>query len=64
MGDCGLVVALLMIYILHYRRDPKLWELCYIPYYWAEGFTLGCERFRLGRNSDWVVKKGRLGCSH
>ena len=24
---------LLMIDILHYLKDPKLWELWYIPYY-------------------------------
>ena len=22
-----------MIYTLHYRNDPRLWELWYIPYY-------------------------------
>ena len=24
---------LLMIQVLHYLKDPKLWEFCYIPYY-------------------------------
>ena len=24
---------LLMIYILHYLKDPKLWKFWYIPYY-------------------------------
>ena len=24
---------LLMMQILHYLKDPKLWELWYIPYY-------------------------------
>ena len=24
--------VLLMVYILHYLKDPKLWELWYIPY--------------------------------
>ena len=26
-------LLLLMIYILHFLKDPKLWELWYIPYY-------------------------------
>ena len=30
MGDCGLIV--LMDKILHDPKDPKLWELWYIPY--------------------------------
>ena len=28
-----LLPLLLMIKILHYLKDPKLWELWYIPYY-------------------------------
>ena len=27
------LLLLLMIKILHYLKDPKLWELWYIPYY-------------------------------
>ena len=27
------LILLLMIEILHYLKDPKLWELWYIPYY-------------------------------
>ena len=26
-------ILLLMIDILHYLKDPKLWELWYIPYF-------------------------------
>ena len=25
---------LLMVEVLHYLKDPKPWELWYIPYYW------------------------------
>ena len=28
-----LVYSLLWIQILHYLKDPKLWELWFIPYY-------------------------------
>ena len=30
---CGLSLIRLMDKILHYLKDPKLWELWYIPYY-------------------------------
>ena len=29
----GLGKVLLMIQILHYLKDPKLWELWYVPHY-------------------------------
>ena len=34
-GHAGFVssTVLLMIEILHYLKDPKLWKLWYIPYY-------------------------------
>ena len=53
-----IMTILLMIEILHYLKDPKLWELWYIPYYGScriyiinhrvllkgsfKGFHLGC----------------------
>ena len=34
---------LLMIEILHYLKDPKLWELWYIPYYgYCRMYTINC----------------------
>ena len=27
------ILLLLMVKILHYLKDPKLWELWYVPYY-------------------------------
>ena len=29
----GLLILRLMIQILHYRKDPKLWDFWFIPYY-------------------------------
>ena len=31
--NCNPAVLLLMIQILHYLKNSKLWELWYIPYY-------------------------------
>ena len=48
-----------MIEILHYLKDPKLWELWYIPYYGCKagfisstvlGFRVGC--YGTGRRSS------------
>ena len=33
LGVKQIEMVLLMIKILHYLKDPKLWELWYIPYY-------------------------------
>ena len=32
-GSGPLTILRLMVKILHYLKDPKLWELGYIPYY-------------------------------
>ena len=34
MSSAVMILILLMIDILHYLKDPKLWELWYIPDYY------------------------------
>ena len=58
-----------MIEILHYLKDPKLWELWYVPYYgFNAGFTLStvCQP-SLSREPECRKTKSRLahalGCS-
>ena len=53
-GDDSLVQATmglirLMDKILHYLKDPKLWELWYIPYYGS------CRILSINRNNDSAV---------
>ena len=47
-----LLVVRLMDKILHYLKDPKLWELWYIPYYGS------CRILSINRTESKHVRRG------
>ena len=48
-GALGMMIRL-MDKILHYLKDPKLWELWYIPYYGS------CRILSINRRSDRYIR--------
>ena len=54
-----------MIEILHYLKDPKLWELWYIPYYGSCRIHIinraaSCNAFRVLFRAPWLLASGLL----